>query len=365
MSSIERAMDKLAGADSDEGVIDLRDKGSQSEASPKQAADAADHSVAAEVTEDAAAVANPPEGIELKITNLLEDEQADSVDDAAADASPASVAPSAPAPVAPVSPAAPAARGPLPGTPADKAKVVLDFERLAAAGHLIPDASVITRSSEEYQQIKRRLLGNLVEGILNTPRPKNLIMVTSSLPGEGKTFTTVNLALSLTMEVDHTILAIDTDIVKRDLSRAFGVENYPGLYDLLGNDKLRLEDLLVRTSLPNLVLLPAGQDREASTERLASSQMRALTDELASRYHDRVVLFDSPPILATTTAGALAPLVGQLIIVVEAARTKQETVRESLQRLEGVRITGMILNKSRQPATRAYDYYGYYYRSAE
>ncbi|MGR8920792.1 MAG: AAA family ATPase [Gammaproteobacteria bacterium] len=240
--------------------------------------------------------------------------------------------------------------------------VHIDNERLAAAGHLIPDPSLTTRASEEYQQIKRRLLGNMVEGVLNTTRPKNLIMITSSLPSEGKTFTSVNLALSLTMEVDHTVLVVDTDIVKRDLSRTFAVEHYTGLYDLLADDSLRLEDLLVRTSLPNLVILPAGQNREQATERLASAQMRALTDELATRYSDRVVLFDSPPILATTTAAALAPLVGQLMIVVEAARTKQEIVRDALNRVEGIRVTGMILNKSRQPATRAYDYYGYYYR---
>ncbi len=348
MSSIERAMDKLGGDASDEA----------DEPAPAKAtrADATADKPARDGTPEPVAGAAQPAAAEVDST-LLRDPAP------AADRTPLADAP-APAPPQAAASATAVAAPPIAPAPAETSKnyVTLDFERLAAAGHMVPDASVITRASEEYQQIKRRLLGNMVEGILNTPRPKNLIMVTSSLPSEGKTFTSVNLALSMTMEVDHTILAVDTDIVKRDLSRAFGVEGYPGLYDLLGDDSLRLEDLLIRTSIPNLVILPAGQDRDASTERLASAQMRALTDELAGRYSDRVVLFDSPPILATTTATALAPLVGQLVIVVEAARTKQETVRDSLQRLEGVRITGMILNKSRQPATRAYDYYGYYYR---
>lgn len=245
----------------------------------------------------------------------------------------------------------------------ERAPLEINFERLAAAGFLIPDIAVTSHLAEEYQHIKRRLLGNMVAGIMASERPANLIMITSSVPGEGKTFTSVNLSLSLSMEVDHTVLAVDTDIVKRDLSRAFGVEKLPGLYDLLADENLKLEDLLVRTNISNLVLLPAGQNRSAITERLASAQMRRLTDEIAMRYRDRVVIFDSPPVLATTTAAALAPLVGQLVIVVEAAGTKQETFGAALQRLEGVHITGIILNKSRQTANRGYDYYGYYSRA--
>lgn len=336
MSSIERAIDKLTGeptATDDEGKDEAR-------ADSRADAEAAAAGIAPPETESAAAATELPSAKEDGVAG-------------------------APAPAAAVTAAAAAPQpstAPVPPVGDDVA--VIDFERLAAAGHLIPDATLMTRESEEYQQIKRRLLGNIVEGILPSSRPANLIMVTSSLPSEGKTFTSVNLALSLTMEVDHTVLAVDTDIMKKDMSRAFGVEDRPGLYDLLGNESLRLEDLLVRTTIPNLVLLPVGQSREASTERLASAQMRALADEIATRYSDRVVLFDSPPILATTTAAALAPLVGQLVVVVEAARTKQETVRSALMRLEGVRVTGLILNKSRQPQQRDHEYYGYYYRTA-
>lgn len=241
--------------------------------------------------------------------------------------------------------------------------VNIDFARLAAAGYLTPDQPM-TRQSEEYQHIKRRVLGNMVPGALNTNQPANLILITSSVPGEGKTFTSVNLANSIAMEVDHTILVVDTDIMKRDLSRAFGVVDRKGLFDLLSAPNLRLEDLLVRTNVPNLVILPVGTKREGSTELLASMRMRELADEISCRYRDRVVLFDSPPVLATTTASALAPLVGQVILVAEAGSTKHETILEALQRLDRVTITGVILNKSKQAAASSYDYYGSYYHKS-
>lgn len=241
--------------------------------------------------------------------------------------------------------------------------VNIDFARLAAGGFLTPDQPM-TRQSEEYQHIKRRVLGNMTSGALNTSRPSNLILITSSVPGEGKTFTSVNLAISLAMEVDHTILVVDTDIMKRDLSRALGVVDRKGLFDLLSSPNTRLEDLLVRTNMRNLVILPVGTKREGSTELLASMRMRELADEIARRYKDRVVLFDSPPVLATTTASALAPLVGQVILVAEAGSTKHETIREALQRLDRVTITGVILNKAKQGAAASYDYYGSYYYHA-
>lgn len=275
---------------------------------------------------------------------------------------------SAPSPVAAPA-AAPAAVGKVAETEVARSAeavansknfVHIDFARLAAAGFLTPDQPT-TRQSEEYQHIKRRVLGNMAPGVLNTHRPSNLILITSSVPSEGKTFTSVNLAISLAMEVDHTILLVDTDIMKRDLSRALGVVERKGLFDLLASPGLRLEDLLVRTNMRNLVILPVGTKREGSTELLASMRMRELADEIAVRYKDRVVLFDSPPVLATTTASALAPLVGQVILVAEAGSTKHETIREALQRLDRVSITGVILNKGKQAAASSYDYYGSYY----
>ena len=320
MSSIERAMDKIGGGGPDDA---------------QSGASTAAEAVSATSQASAAAPVSEPVR-EPEVTTQV-------------------AAPVAPATSSP----APASR-PAPVLD-NKNYVNIDFARLAAAGFLTPDQPM-TRQSEEYQHIKRRVLGNMVPGAMNTNRPSNLILITSSVPSEGKTFTSVNLAISIAMEVDHTILVVDTDIMKRDLSRTLGVVDRKGLFDLLASPHLKLEDLLVRTNMRNLVILPVGTRRDGSTELLASMRMRELADEIALRYRDRVVLFDSPPVLATTTASALAPLVGQVILVAEAGSTKHETIREALLRLDRVTITGVIMNKAKQVAASSYDYYGSYYR---
>lgn len=321
MSSIERAMDKIGGDSPDDAQADASVAAEALSVSSQGQA-----SLAGPVNEAA-----PEPGVTTKVA--------------------ASV--TAPAP-------APEAARPAPVLD-NKNYVNIDFARLAAAGFLTPDQPM-TRQSEEYQHIKRRVLGNMVPGALNSNRPSNLILITSSVPSEGKTFTSVNLAISIAMEVDHTILVVDTDIMKRDLSRTLGVVDRKGLFDLIASPHLKLEDLLVRTNLRNLVILPVGTRRDGSTELLASMRMRELADEIALRYRDRVVLFDSPPVLATTTASALAPLVGQVILVAEAGSTKHETIREALQRLDRVTVTGVIMNKAKQVSASSYDYYGSYYR---
>lgn len=358
MSSIERAMEKLGGApdEAEEKVEEGQATAVAPPSTDEQSADGRDDApppVEVEAQSGPAPAAPPAEsGAEARAAAPA------AATDAAVPAPGDAPAPDSNRPAAAPPPAARPA--PVPGAPGSKNYVALDIERLAAAGMLVPDQPT-NRQSEEYQRIKRRLLGNLVPGMLSPDRPANLILITSSVPGEGKTFTSVNLSISIAMEVDHTVLAIDTDVVKRDMSKAFGVDGRMGLYDLLADPSLRLEDLLMRTSMPNLVVLPAGANRDGSTELLASMRMKELAAEISQRYPDRVIIFDSPPILATTTATALAPLMGQVLLVAEAGNTKQETVKESLARLDHVRITGLILNKSKQVVTTAYDYYGYYY----
>ena len=245
---------------------------------------------------------------------------------------------------------------------ANKNYVHIDLERLAAASFLTPDAGV-SSISEEYQQIKRRLLGNMVPGMAPNANSPNLIMVTSSVPSEGKTFTSVNLSMSIAAEIDHTVLAIDTDIAKRDLTRTFNALGQPGIFDVLSDDSMDLSDVILRTNIPNFVLIPAGLNSDGSTELLASARMNEICQELATRYHDRVVIFDTPPVLATSAALALTPKMGQVVLVVEAGKTKQETLSEALGLIGESRITGLVLNKSKQQRRSAYDYYGYYYQA--
>ena len=210
---------------------------------------------------------------------------------------------------------------------------ILDFADLSANGFIDPTAGV-TRLTEEYQQIKRRVIGNTVNGMLETNSPANLIMITSSLPNEGKTFTSINLALSIAMEVDRTVLVVDVDIVKSDLSRFFGLNNRTGLYDLLGHPELDIKDVICKTNVPGLSVIPSGTDAIGVTEKLASEAMKVLSIEMANRYPDRLIIFDAPPILATSSARAMAPYVGQTVLVVESCNTPAHVVQHALQVME-------------------------------
>lgn len=287
---------------------------------------------------------------------------------------PSTVAEARPAP-ADLPPAAPASEIPRIAGPAGRTAAeaddprappaaFVDYQRLAQRGFLVPGEEANLKS-EEYQHIKRRLLGNMVSGIMQSHAPTNLIMITSSVPGEGKTFSSMNLAVSIAMEIDRTVLLVDTDVIKRDLTRLFGAEGRPGLFDLLSDQSLAVPDVLLRTNIPKLVLMPCGTIKAVATERLASEGMRRLAEELARRYPDRIILFDCPPVLATTGAAALAQHVGQVVMVVEAGKMSQETLKRALDLLDSVTIAGFILNKSKQPPASS-KYYGYgYYQQAQ
>jgi len=248
---------------------------------------------------------------------------------------------------------------PSPPGGATRPTLELDFERLRRLGFMVP-GDPASRLSEEFQQIKRRLIGNTVPGMINSPNPPNLIMVTSSMPGEGKTYTSMNLAMSIAMEIDRTVLTIDSDILKSDLSRLFGAYNRTGLYDYLAHPDLDVSDVMCKTNVPTLSFIPAGTMREGITERLASQAMAKLVAELSNRYSDRLIIFDAPPVLAMSGAAALAPLMGQVVVVVEAYKTSRENLKRTLSALEHVQITGLVLNKMRHRAAGgSYGYGGY------
>lgn len=365
MTSIERAMEKIGQGDSGPELVDDDTPVTTNEAAPNPLPSeaSAPPPAATPLPEVVPAPVNPPISPAVveaaaPLPTDLETEQVSSgaVPSAAVGAAASNVGASSPS----------RSNAPMPASHNSANTVLLQEDRLLAGGYLTANSGR-TRQQEEYQQIKRRLLGNMVPGVLATPNPPNLVMVTSSVPGEGKTFTSSNLAISIAMEIDHTVLAVDTDIIKSDMSGTFGLRGRPGLFNILEDPNLNIEDVLVRTSIPNLVVMPAGTHSDSSTEHLASSYMKQLLSEIATRYPNRVVLFDSPPILATTTAAELARHVGQLVLVVESGKTKQETLSDALQRIEGIPVTGLVLNKSKQSAGTGYGYYGYYgaYRPEE
>lgn len=243
-------------------------------------------------------------------------------------------------------------------------QIKVDVEKLLAQGMLSPDASQ-GKLAEEYRLIKRPLLLNAFGENRNKINNANLILVTSSLPGEGKTFTAVNLALSIAAERDKTVLLVDADVVKPALSRLFGVEDRPGLIELLEHEATFAE-VLLRTDIPKLTLLPSGRRHPHATELLASEAMVQLAGDMSRRYPDRVIIFDSPPLLATTQASVLATHVGQVLLVVESESTPQYIVKEAVEMLSDCALVGCVLNKTTQGFGLGYYYYGYkYYYSDE
>jgi protein-tyrosine kinase len=223
--------------------------------------------------------------------------------------------------------------------------VVIDLSRLAHAGFLTP-ANSHSHLADEFRVIKRPLLDNS-RGLSGAKAAgKNLIMVTSALPGEGKTFTSINLAMSLAMEVDSSVLLVDADVAHPSVLSTLGLPPAPGLMDLLTHSNLALENVLLRTNIPRLSILPAGSSQSFATELLASQAMGSLVQDLSRRHPDRVILFDSPPILPTTESRVLASYMGQVVLVVAARRTTHGAVRQAVTALKGCPNVVTVLNKS-------------------
>jgi exopolysaccharide/PEP-CTERM locus tyrosine autokinase len=239
--------------------------------------------------------------------------------------------------------------------------VDIHFADLELEGLLNPEAGR-TRLDEEYRMVKRPLLTRAFAGSNLAGCPLNLIMVTSALSGEGKTFTTMNLAISIAMEMDRTVLMIDSDLAKPSLSRHLGVNDKPGFTECLKDPDLDLGAFLLRTDVPKLTVLPAGTRNNRATELLASNTMKERLQELSSRYSDRIVLFDSPPLLATSESSVLASHMGQVAVVVEYGGTPQFLVREALSMLKNEDSVSLILNKTREDfLTKHVGGYGYGY----
>lgn len=235
----------------------------------------------------------------------------------------------------------------------------LDYDFLRRKG-VIASAGEASRVNDEFRRIKRPLLANAAGTGGFALDQGNIIMVTSSVAGEGKTHTSINLALNMARELDYTVLLVDADIIKRETSELLGIKDKPGLMDLLHNGSLLIEDTVLSTDVPRLSVMPAGQWHDQATELLSSDEMRRLVSELATRYPRRMVIFDSPPLLATAEAQVLAELMGQIVLVIEALSTPTNVVTEAVALLDKAKPIGLVLNKSRQ--LLATDHYGGYYK---
>ncbi|MDP1643983.1 MAG: XrtA-associated tyrosine autokinase [Thiobacillus sp.] len=234
----------------------------------------------------------------------------------------------------------------------------INLARLRRMGVVAPDAEK-SQVAEEFRIIKRPLIANAFGQGTARVKNGNLIMITSSLPGEGKSFCAINLAISMAMEMDRTVLLIDADVAKPRIPEYLGIHADKGLLDVLQDKDLKLSDVLIRTDIAKLTVLPAGRTYKRATELLASAAMTRLVEDIGNRYPDRIILFDSPPLLATSEASVLATHMGQIVMVVEAEKTSQEAVREALSHIQSCEVVGMLLNKT-TPTPGADYYYGYY-----
>jgi protein-tyrosine kinase len=248
-------------------------------------------------------------------------------------------------------------KAPPPGPSAKR--VELNLAKLDQVGIVSPEAGR-GPIAEEFRAIKRTLLDRVGNGAGQSSKRNNLIMVTSSLPGEGKTFCSINLAMSIAMELDHTVLLVDADVARPSVLKVLGVEAEAGLMDLLLDRHVEVQDVMLKTNVDTLSILPAGAPHRHSTELLASQAMSKLLDEIANRYADRVVIFDSPPLLSTTEARALATQMGQIVMVVEAETTTQNALKHALRQIEGCPNVNLVYNKAKAFPGGDYGYYSYY-----
>jgi exopolysaccharide/PEP-CTERM locus tyrosine autokinase len=236
----------------------------------------------------------------------------------------------------------------------DYRRVAVDLAALRTAGHL-PDASEDQRFAEHFRRIKRSVVAKA-----GASAESRLVAVTSPLPGDGKTFTSVNLAFSLSRERDLSVLLVDADLHRSQITQDLGLEDQPGLVDALLEESLDVESLVLRTDIPGLDILPAGRSIEDAPELAASARMAQIVMRLAARNPHRLVLLDCAPVLAASEVRGLMQLPGQVLLVVRAGQTPQQAVVDAVAQLDPKRLQGLILNDARHGAATYYGYSGYY-----
>lgn len=234
-------------------------------------------------------------------------------------------------------------------------QVEIDLERLSKMGYVTPQAPS-SRRAEEFRMVKRPLLTNARGNSAAPVVHANRVMVTSALPGEGKTFVSINLALSIAMERDTTVLLIDADATRPAVLERLGLPPARGLLDVLSDPAVDVQTVLLRTNVEQLSILPAGTLQGNATELLASKSMNALINHLAKRFPNRILVFDAPPLLGSTESRVLAAHMGQIVLVIEADRTPQRSVVDALVTLESCPVVMTLLNKA--SSSEAGSYYG-------
>ncbi|WP_215398466.1 XrtA-associated tyrosine autokinase [Rheinheimera oceanensis] len=240
-----------------------------------------------------------------------------------------------------------------------KPSVTLDL-RLLEQKNFVSLSSERRLINEEYRVIKRKLISNAFGALSSTLKHPNLILVSSSRPGEGKTFSAINLALSIALEQDKTVLLVDSDVLRPSVSKTLNIHHDVGLTDYLLSSEIKASDIILSTNVSRLKIITAGRPHHLSTELLASERMLMLVNEFASRYSDRIVIFDAPPLLGVNETAVMASMCGQAVVVVEENHSKLAEIEQAVALLPKDIAIGFLINKAHRNQGRGYGY-GYYY----
>jgi protein-tyrosine kinase len=231
-------------------------------------------------------------------------------------------------------------------------QITLDRPRLRTAGYL-PEVGQELRFADYYREIKRPVIQRAFAA--GAAANQRLILVTSALPAEGKTFTALNLALSIARERDLSVLLVDADFPKAHIGRALGVDEEPGLLDAVAETSHKVESLILGTDVKGLEILPGGRSSAHAAELVASARMGEIVARLVAQNRRRLVLFDSAPLLVSSEARALNQLPGQIILVARSGITPRRALQEAIAQVDNKKLQGLVLNNAYAKS------HGYYY----
>ena len=234
-------------------------------------------------------------------------------------------------------------------------RMTLNMEALRMHGYL-PEIGRDRQFADHYRRIKRPLLDKAMSGVRGIGEPL-VAMITSALPGDGKTFTSINLALSIALERDFSVLLIDCDVAKRHITEVIGLKEENGLLDALADEAVDIDSTVVQTDQRGLAILPAGRRVEGTAELLSSNRMRQIVADLSKRNPRRLLVLDSPPLLITNEGRSLVKIAGQVVLVVRAGYTPRQAVQDALGLIDPQQAGGIVLNQV--PVSRSEGYYGY------
>jgi protein-tyrosine kinase len=237
-------------------------------------------------------------------------------------------------------------------------RLTIDFNALRAEGYL-PEREKERQFADEYRRIKSPLVEKALSGNAAGGEPR-IIMVASAVPGDGKTFTSINLAFSMALERDISVLLVDSDVAKHHITEIFGLRERKGLLDALTDESLDPEALVVPTSSRGFSILPAGRHVEGTAELVSSNRMRQIVTSLCARNPRRILLLDSPPLLITNEGRAIVKIAGQVVLVVRAGETPRHAVQAAIGMFDEKQAGGLILNQVKVGLTEGYYGYGVY-----